>query len=105
MGFSGFNRHLIECIDVLDEFAAVRSQRADSFFGFTVVAPGLVEDTFEDWENTFKAVDAVPTNIEVWDVFAGLVVFESIPMVASDGSVFHARPLFCRDLGQRREQF
>ena len=104
MGFAGFGGDLVEYIDVLNEVVAVRSQRADTFFGFTMVTPRHVKNVFEDGEDTLEAEDAMPADVKVWDVFAGLIVFEPIPMVASDWSVLHARALLCGGFGKGREK-
>lgn len=104
VGSAGFSGYLVEYIDVLNKVVAVRSQRADSFFGFTVVAPRYVEDFFEDGEDTLKAVDAVLADVEVRNMFTGLIVFEPVPMVASNWSVFHARPLLCGRFSQGRKE-
>ena len=104
VGFPGFSGDLVEYIDVLNEIVAVRSQRADPFFGFTMVTPRHVENVFEDGEDTLKAEDAMPADVKVRDVFAGFIVFKPIPMVASDWSVFHARALLCGSFGKGREK-
>ncbi len=69
------------------------------------MASGDVENFFEDGEDTFEAVDAVPANVKVCNVLAGLIVFEPIPMVASDWFVLHAWSLLRGRFGQSREKF
>ena len=63
-----------------------------------------VENFFEDGEDTFEAVNAVPADVKVWNVFAGLIVFEPIPMVASDWFVQHAWSLLRGRFGQSGEK-
>lgn len=69
-----------------------------------MVTPRHVENVFEDGEDILKAEDAMPADVEVWDVFAGFIVLKPIPMVASDWSVFHARALLCSSFGKGCEK-